>query len=224
MATVLGFGFSKRIYVTSNFGSTWSPKNDSARYYFVEVSKTTSRIFSSYYSNDRSFEYSNDGGNSWTSGGGGVMFSVFGAASNDGQYVILQRDSASSVAAFYSNNGGATFTTTPFISGGVGKARLARDNGTIMARATTQKFVVSNTGGVTWTDRTSVIVPSEFSYSYTGSYLFLVSGGKLYVSTDNAASVTLLDDTQSWKTIVSNATGSKLVGLTNNGKIFMISR
>lgn len=130
----------------------------------------------------------------------------------------------SNVAAFVSSNSGSSFTTTPYISGSVRSARIARNNGLYMARASSDHFVVSSDGGASWTNRTSVILSSQFSYSYDGSKLFIVDSqdGKLYLSTDNAATISLVEGTKVWKYVVSNQDGTILLGLTTANEVYLI--
>jgi hypothetical protein len=137
----------------------------------------------------------------------------------------MARDSMTNSMAHISINSGTSFNTSTSMAGSNRQPTIARGNGNYMAHSSSTKFRTSSDAGASWTDRTNTILANKYAYSDDGGELFLVetSTNDLYVSNDNGATISLLDNIQEWKNIISDSDGKKLVGITSSNEIFLIA-
>jgi len=204
-----------QIYVSSDFGVTWTAKESYRSWKDVAVSSNGARQAAVAYNN---YIYvSTDYGNTWTAKFTDYTRSWDSIAMSRDDGWTLTAGGASSI--YVSQDYGNTWITK-LTNAYVRDISMSLD-GQYQLAAGGYYLKISNDYGMTWTNG-SIISPIGAAVSLDGSIqTIVVDNGQIYVSSNYGVTWTAKDTTRAWRGIAMSSDGSIQAATINGGNVYV---
>jgi photosystem II stability/assembly factor-like uncharacterized protein len=205
---------SDRIYISDNYGQTWSPKEEIRAWQNVAISADGQ--IQTALGIDTQIYVSTDGGNTWNPKENARGWLSIAMTSN-GQYQIATLTQG---RLFITNNFGNNWYQIQ--SNRQWKSADISDNGYISAVALNQPIQVSNDFGLTWSEKLSPLIWKGIGLSRDGRYQTAVAqNSQIYISHDFGQTWSGKNSARDWTSIAINGNGSRQTAVDYGGKIYI---
>ena len=230
--------YNSNIYVSSDYGKTWSSKATTQNWTSVSISASGQYQTATYSptgqtSNIVRIYYSSDYGQTWTqittpSSSTNNFVSVSVSSSGQYQSVCAYLTSGSGDYIYISSDYGKTwnlslFQTIGLISisvSGSGQYQIACSQGT----GTNGYIYISTNYGQTWIQKASSSKWISVSLSGSGQYqTACINSGLMYISSDYGQTWSQTASSQSWKSVSLSSSGHYQVACIQTGYIYISS-
>lgn len=203
--------------ISTDYGVTWGDSNAGTNNTDVGVDGTGTNLIRANYGNYMELSTNSDASWSDATGAGSRNWRECGI-SDDGQSLIGVYDGG---GAYYSINGGSTWTSSGLSITGAGKAHIS-SNGAVFIVIADGKSHISTNSGSSWTSDASSENWNDMVSSYTGAYLLgaRTKSGASYphVSEDGGSTWTALTSagSRTWTTVAMSTEESVATGWSHN--------
>jgi len=210
--------FGGRIYTSTDFGVSWTPRDGSRNWISVASSSDGTKLVA-VVSGGQIYT-STDSGVSWTARDSNRNWNSV-ASSSDGSKLVA---AVSGGQLYTSADSGATWTARES-SRNWWSVTSSADGSKLLALVAGGYLYTSTDSGTSWTPRltdTNRSWQAAASSSDGSALVALVAGGQIYTSTNSGVNWTprMTDGNRSWNTVASSSDGSKLVAAVYGGQIF----
>ena len=217
------------IYISSDYGNTWTPVMNDANRNWLSVSISSSGQYQTAVMWISGYIYiSSDYGNSWTpvmNDAPRTWFSV--SISSSGQYqTAVANDDYNGDYIYISSDYGNTWTSATDAGSNIWRSVSISSSGQYQTAAASYEVYISSDFGKTWSYISS-ITASAVSVSSSGQYQTAVyTGYYIYVSSNYGNDWTLVmnDVTRNWQSVSISSSGQyQVASIYNDGYVYVSS-
>ncbi len=204
-----------QIYVSSDYGNTWTAKESNRNWYGVSISSTGQYQTAAVVSGQ--IYISSDYGNTWIAKDSSRNWEVV-SVSSTGQY---QTAVTNGEKIYVSSDYGNTWTAKESNRQWWGVSISSTGQYQTAAVVSGQIYISSDYGN-TWTAKDSIRSWRDVSVSSTGQYQTAVAD-QIYISSDYGNTWTAKDSIRGWRRVAVSSTGQYQTAPANNGQIYISS-
>ncbi len=202
------------LYVSADFGATWSVRESVRAWVAVASSADGSRLVAGVAGGQ--LYTSADAGGTWIARDGARAWSAVASSADGGR--LLAAESGGTL--YVSSDFGATWSPQETARAWSAVASSA-DGTNLVAAASGDQIFTSADGGSTWIARETARAWVSVATSSNGlSLVAAVSGGRLFTSVDAGENWTARDSDRNWTSVSTSGSGSVQLAAVSGGQIY----